>query len=74
MTFAGTFGLSSVLVTNAKAVVSGASTGFLPPLTIYWSSVFLGIGIATLIGAVSGLIPAFQASRLRIVDALRRVD
>ena len=58
----------------AKAVVSGASTGFLPPLTIYWSSVFLGIGIATLIGAVSGLIPAFQASRLRIVDALRRVD
>ena len=58
----------------AKLVVSGASTGFLPPLTIYWSSVFLGIGIATLIGAVSGLIPAFQASRLRIVDALRRVD
>ncbi len=58
----------------AKAIVSGASTGFLPPLTIYWSSVFLGIGIATLIGAVSGLIPAFQASRLRIVDALRRVD
>jgi len=58
----------------AKLVVTGASTGFLPPLTIYWSSVALGIGIATLIGAISGLIPAFQASRLRIVDALRRVD
>ena len=58
----------------AKLVVSGASTGFLPPHTIYGSSVFLGLGIATLIGAVSGLIPAFQASRLRIVDALRRVD
>ena len=58
----------------AKLVVTGATTGFLPPLTIYWSSVALGIGIATVIGAVSGLIPAFQASRLRIVDALRRVD
>ncbi|MEO5987939.1 MAG: FtsX-like permease family protein [Candidatus Eisenbacteria bacterium] len=58
----------------AKLIVTGASTGFLPPLTIYWSSVALGIGIATLIGAISGLIPAFQASRLRIVDALRRVD
>ena len=58
----------------AKLLVTGVSTGFLPPLTIYWSSVVLGIGIATAIGAVSGLIPAFQASRLRIVDALRRVD
>jgi ABC-type antimicrobial peptide transport system permease subunit len=26
------------------------------------------------IGAVSGLVPAVQASRLRIVDALRRVE
>lgn len=58
----------------AKLVVTGKTTGFLPPLTIYWSSVLLGIGIATLIGAISGLIPAYQASRLRIVDALRRVD
>ena len=30
--------------------------------------------IAFVMGAVSGLIPAWQASRLRIVDALRRVD
>jgi len=27
-----------------------------------------------LMGASSGLIPAFQASRLKIVDALRRVE
>jgi ABC-type antimicrobial peptide transport system permease subunit len=30
--------------------------------------------VAVLVGAVSGLIPAWQASRLRIVDALRRVN
>jgi putative ABC transport system permease protein len=48
--------------------------GFLPPMTIYWQTVIIGIAIAALVGAVSGLIPAWQASRLRIVDALRRVD
>lgn len=48
--------------------------GFLPAMSVYWSTVCTGIGIALLIGAVSGLIPALQASRLRIVDALRRVE
>jgi ABC-type antimicrobial peptide transport system permease subunit len=36
--------------------------------------VLTGIAIAVVIGAVSGLVPAVQASRLRIVDALRRVE
>jgi ABC-type antimicrobial peptide transport system permease subunit len=36
--------------------------------------VLTGIAIALMIGAISGLIPALWASRLRIVDALRRVD
>ncbi len=48
--------------------------GFLPPMSVYWSTVILGIGMAALVGAVSGLIPAWRASQLRIVDALRRVD
>ena len=48
--------------------------GFLPPMTVYWSTVFTGIGIAFLMGAASGLIPAWQASRLRIVQALRPGD
>ena len=48
--------------------------GFLPPMTVYWSTVFTGIGIAFLMGAVSGLIPAWQASRLQIVQALRPGD
>jgi putative ABC transport system permease protein len=48
--------------------------GFLPPMTVSWTTVAAGIGIAILMGATSGLLPAWQASRLRIVDALRRVE
>jgi ABC-type antimicrobial peptide transport system permease subunit len=43
-------------------------------MSIYWGTVLTGIAIAVVIGAVSGLVPAVQASRLRIVDALRRVE
>jgi putative ABC transport system permease protein len=48
--------------------------GAIPPMSVHWSTVIAGLGIAALIGAVSGLIPAWRASRLRIVEALRRVD
>jgi putative ABC transport system permease protein len=61
----------------AKLLIEGTGFnmgGMLPPMSVYWSTVIIGILIAALLGAVSGLIPAWQASRLRIVDALRRVD
>jgi putative ABC transport system permease protein len=61
---------------GARVLVDGLAVpgGFLPPMSVYWSTIFTGIAIAVIIGAVSGLVPAFQASRLRIVDALRRVE
>jgi len=61
----------------AKFAIEGSGFnfgGFLPPMSVYWSTVVLGVTIAAVVGAVSGLIPAWQASKLRIVDALRRVD
>ena len=61
----------------AKLVIESSGFnmgGFLPPMSVYWSTVITGIAIAVLMGAVSGLIPAWQAARLKIVDALRRVD
>ena len=60
----------------AKAVIQGWSPpgNILPPMTVTWTTVSIGVGIAVLMGATSGLIPALQASRLRIVDALRRVE
>ncbi|MCZ7586281.1 MAG: FtsX-like permease family protein [Deltaproteobacteria bacterium] len=48
--------------------------GMLPPMSVYWSTVAWGVGIAGFIGAVSGVVPAVQASRMSIVDALRHVE
>jgi putative ABC transport system permease protein len=48
--------------------------GAFPPMTVHWSTVVAGSAVALAIGAVSGLIPAWQASRLTIVSALRRVE
>ena len=62
---------------GAKFLIEGSGFnfgGFLPPMSVHWSTVASGIAVAVLIGSVSGLIPALQASRLRIVDALRRVE
>ena len=47
--------------------------GMLPPMQVHWETVLTGIGIALLIGAVSGILPAWQAAKLTIVNALRRV-
>ena len=61
----------------AKYVIEGSgfnAGGLLPPMSVSWTTVAFGLGIAVLMGATSGLIPAFQASRLRIADALRRVE
>ena len=61
----------------AKFLLEGSGFnvgGFLPPMSVYWGTVMTGIGIAFLMGAVSGLIPAWRAANLRIVDALRRVE
>jgi putative ABC transport system permease protein len=43
-------------------------------LTITWGTVLTAVAIAIGLGMASGFIPAWHASRLRIVDALRRVD
>ena len=62
---------------GAKLAIEGSGFnvgGFLPPMSVHWSTVATGIGVAFLVGAVSGLIPAWQAARLRIVEALRRVE
>ena len=72
-----TLGGGALGALGAKLLIEGShfnAMGFLPPMTVRWSTVTTGIGIAVLIGAVSGLIPALQASRLRIVQALRPAE
>ena len=47
--------------------------GLLPFFLLPGSAVIAGIALTLIVGAVSGLIPAIGAMRLRVVDALRRV-
>ena len=46
--------------------------GFLPIFLLPGSALLLGIAMILLLGLASGGLPAIQAGRLRIVDALRR--
>jgi putative ABC transport system permease protein len=64
-------GLAGALL--ARLLLDGRDLRVLPPMVLDWSNVGFGLAIAALLGAVSGLLPAWQASRLRIVAALRRV-
>ena len=56
---------------NAEAL--GLSGGFIPMFGVNNRNVFIGLGLSALIGVLASVIPAANASRLRIVDALRRV-
>jgi putative ABC transport system permease protein len=46
--------------------------GMLPVFYFPGPAVLMGIGLVLLLGLAAGCLPAWQASRLRIVDALRR--
>jgi putative ABC transport system permease protein len=58
----------------AWALVPGIPTGnLLPDLYVPTRTLVLGVGFVAALGIISGLFPALQAMRLRIVDALRKV-
>jgi putative ABC transport system permease protein len=63
-------GVLARLLVNPRYFPSG---GFIPEVLVSNTNVVLGIALSAFIGVVAGLIPATMASRLRIVDALRRV-
>jgi putative ABC transport system permease protein len=47
--------------------------GFIPAIGVNNANVAVGLALSVVIGLLAGLIPATMASRLKIVDALRRV-
>jgi putative ABC transport system permease protein len=68
-------GLLGALASKALIEWTGFNAGgALPPMIIRWSTVAIGAGVSLFLGAVSGFVPAWQASRLRIVETLRRVE
>jgi len=62
-------GIVGLLIVTILAVIVSATTSF--TLVITAGNIFLGIGVSALIGLISGIIPAYSASRLDPVEAMR---
>jgi putative ABC transport system permease protein len=66
-------GLAGIGVSWLFVTVVGDPTGsYLPQFFFPGTDVILGVVMVVLLGFAAGAVPAFQAQRLRIVDALRR--
>ena len=61
-------GLARVMLGNARQIQS-----VIPGFTIGAQTLLMGMAIALVLGTLTGLIPALQAARLSVVEALRRV-
>jgi putative ABC transport system permease protein len=48
--------------------------GFLPGFRVTVGTMLVGVGVALLLTIASGVFPAWQAARLPVVQALRRVE
>jgi putative ABC transport system permease protein len=67
----GVVGAALSLLINGEAL--GLTGGFIPAFGVTKWNVVVGLGLSALIGVLAAVIPATMASRLKIVDALRRV-
>jgi putative ABC transport system permease protein len=65
--FGGIVGL--ILMSILVLIVNMWSDSF--TLVIFWSNLVIGVVISAVIGLVSGILPAYTASRLNPVDAIR---
>jgi len=66
-------GLLGLGLAKLFTLMGDPTHGLLPAFILPTQSVVIGLGITLAVGAVSGLLPAVGAMRMRIVDALRRV-
>lgn len=62
-------GIVGLLIVIILVLIVSNTTSF--HLIITTGNVFLGIGVSALIGLIAGIIPAFSASRLNPVEAMR---
>ena len=65
--FGGIIGL--ILMSVLVLIVNMWSDSF--TLVIFWSNLVIGVVISAVIGLASGILPAYKASRLNPVDAIR---
>ena len=62
-------GIVGLLIVYSGTLIASAVTGFAFTLTL--KNIFLGVGVSFIIGVIAGIIPAFVASRLSPVEAIR---
>ncbi|HUC85280.1 MAG TPA: FtsX-like permease family protein [Candidatus Acidoferrales bacterium] len=67
----GTVGLG--LARAITPVLAQNLAGLLPMFFFPTRALFIGFGLAIALGLVTGILPALQAMRLRVADALRRM-
>jgi ABC-type antimicrobial peptide transport system permease subunit len=48
-------------------------TQYFPGLEVSRMTALIGLGVALVVGVLAGIIPAWQATRVQIATALRRV-
>jgi putative ABC transport system permease protein len=66
----GGIGLSLAWLTIARGDPTG---GLLPMFYFPTVDVLIGVGLSVALGVFAGILPALQAMRLRVADALRRM-
>jgi putative ABC transport system permease protein len=70
-TVGGVLGIAAArTIVNPRFLNAG---GFIPEIGVNNTNVLVALALSVAIGVLAGLIPATMASRLKIVDALRRV-
>ena len=70
-TVGGILGIAAArTIVNPRFLNAG---GFIPEIGVNNTNVLVALALSVAIGVLAGLIPATMASRLKIVDALRRV-
>lgn len=65
-------GLGLGLAIAGITAIGDPTRGMLPPIHLPPGEIARGAGFIVMLGVMAGLLPALQARRLRIVDALRR--
>jgi putative ABC transport system permease protein len=70
---AGLGGAAGILLAKLFSLRGDPTNGLLPFFHLDTSAIWLGGLVALAVGLVAGILPAVSASRLRVVDALRRV-
>lgn len=68
--FGGTLGLGLAWLVISRG---DPTSGLLPMFFFPTRDLFIGLGFSVALGLVTGILPALQAMRLRVADALRRM-